>query len=95
LIVSDKLLAKKASIKYQTIPINANVNPKKIKGIGLSNCLELINCGKKTKKNNATLGFKILVKKPDQKMFFLLLSDRFSSFNNSILLPFLNFEIPK
>ena len=72
LILAENVLANSVKITYQITPIIANVIPNKIKGTGSSNLEGVINCGKNAKKNNATLGFKELVKNPDQKSFLEL-----------------------
>ena len=58
------LALNQATIKHQINPLKLNTNPKN-KNDKLT-LLEsaAINCGTKAIKNNATLGFKALVKKP-------------------------------
>ena len=49
---------------HQIMPLILNSTPKNIKASALFGASAVINCGTKARKNNATLGFKVLVRNP-------------------------------
>src|SRR3984957_3763166 len=53
-----------ATNRFHSVPLKSNMPPRKRNASGFELASEATNCGRNARKNNATLGFKTLVRKP-------------------------------
>ena len=91
-ILRDSLAANKANMIHQMVPGIMKIMPSIKYGTGLCICPGATNCGKNTRKNNATLGFNKLVNIPDKYNLLVLTSVKAgdevdAGFDKNILTP--------
>src|ERR1700722_4154951 len=57
-----------ATSRFQIVPLKSKIAPRKRNANGFDGASDETNCGRNARKNSATLGFNMLVRKPWEKM---------------------------